>query len=140
MCSRGNLYLRLTLNGWHLNLASEDSRNDRNVEVVDKVVAVAHQLRIVLLLNNDKQVAIYTATTRSVALALYRKSHTLAYTGRYLNLNNLRVTKTTLALALVALGCDGLTLTVAVRTYRLRLHSSEEGVLHRHHITRATTS
>ena len=137
MRTRGDLDLGAAIDRRHLDRASQQGGRHGDIEVVDQVVAVAQQLLVLLLLDQDLQIAVHAAVAGRITLARDGQHHTLAYTGRNLDLDHLLTALGTLTAALVALGRDHLPLATAGRADRLHLHTAEEGVLHRHHIARA---
>ena len=107
---------------------------------MDEVVAIAYKLWVVLLLDNDQQVARNTTLTSSVTLATHRDSHTITNASRNLNLDNLLTLNGTLARTLIATLLDYLARTTTSGADTLGLHTAKEGVLHRNHIARTVTS
>ena len=106
---------------------------------MDEVCTVADKAWIGLLLDNNEKVAIYATLTRSIALARYGNHHTLGNTCRDIELYNLAALDITLARALAALVLNHSTLTATNWARTLRLHTTEECVLHLHNIARTVT-
>ena len=90
-----------------------------------------------LLLDDDYKVAIYATLTRSITSATHRERLTLGDTSRDVYLDNLLAALRTLTTTLIASILDYATRTLTLGTYALRLHTSEERVLHRDDIARA---
>ena len=139
VCSRSYLNRGLTLDGWHLDLATENRSHNGDIEVVDEVVTIAYKLGIALLLDNHNQIAIDTTSACGITLALNSESHSLGNASGHSNLDNIGVAYTSLTSALVTLVCDDATFATAMRADRLRLHTTKEGVLHSYDIARAIT-
>ena len=136
MRSRGDLDLGTAIDRRHLDRTAQQGCRNGDIEVVDQVVAVTHQLGIGLLFDHDLQVAVDASVTGGITLARDGEHHPLAHAGRDSDLHDLLTAEGSLALALVA-GCgDDFARTAARGADALRLHTAEEGVLHTRHITR----
>ena len=102
MRSRGDLDLGTAIDRRHLDRTAQQGCRNGDIEVVDQVVAVTHQLGIGLLFDHDLQVAVDASVTGGIALARDGEYHTLTHAGRDSDLHDLLAAEGSLALALVA--------------------------------------
>ena len=110
---------------------------DAQVEVVDKVAAVADELLVGLLLDADNHVAVGAAAAAGVALARHRQLHSVLYAGRNLQAHHLLALHYALAVAVRAFVGYRPALAVAVGARRLLLHLAQQRVDHTRHVARA---
>ena len=137
MRSRSDLDLGAAVYRRHLDRTAQQGQRHGDIEVVNQVVAVAHQFGMRLLFDQHLQVAVDAAVARGVALARNGEHHALAHAGRNLDLHDLRTADGAFALALVTGRSDDLARTAAGRAHALGLHAAEEGVFDARHMARA---
>ena len=121
--------LDITRERRYLHLSTQYGGRHIEQQVVYQVVALTHQVLALLFLDENEQVARYTAMRRRITLALHGERHAVGYTGRDLDGDNLLVANDAFALTLGALITDDLTLAVTLRAVGLYLHHAQEAAL-----------
>ena len=115
--------------GWHIQQ-----------QVVNQVIAIAHQILMLLFLNQHKQISRNSSARCGITLALNRNLHTSTHAGRNLNGDNFLITHNTFAAAMSTLILDYLSFAVASRTCFLHLHHAEDAALGANDATGTFTS
>ena len=112
MCARIDLHLGNTVNGGHLYSSAQRGSRKAEKEIEDYVVLVANQVGILLLLDNDEQVAVYPSSAGGIALARHGELHPLGHTGRDADGDHLFLAHNTLTVTVGTFLGDRLSLTV----------------------------
>lgn len=130
MCAWLYLYPYVAaLDGWNLYRAAQCCRGEVEQEVVEEIVAVAHEGVVGFLLNIYLYVAIDAVMFACVALARNVDYHSLSYSCGDVDLNDLLALDNTFTVTVVALVLDDFTLATTYMTGGLGLHHSEDALL-----------
>ena len=133
MCSGVDGNLCLPVDGGDFGKTTQSGCGDVEQQAVDEVVLVAYKGGVLLLLDQYQQVARYAVVLARVSFAAHRELHALVHACGYVHLNNLLAHYNAVAVAVVALVLDDLSLTVAVRAGNFGLHHAKETLLCAHH-------
>src|SRR5690606_564188 len=73
----------------HFQLRAEYGVGNRNIQIVSYIEAIALQIGMYLLLNEDDKVAGHSAAFSRISLAAHAKLHTLLHAGRNVDRSSL---------------------------------------------------
>lgn len=118
-----------SVDGRYVHLASERGRGDVEQEIIDHVLAVAHEGVVGLLLDIDLDVARDAVVLAHVALARDVDDHALGHTREDVDLDDLLALDDTRSVTLLALVLDDLALAATDVASGLGLHHAEDALL-----------
>ena len=122
----------MTVDCGHLDLAAKHGSGEVEHEVIDQIVAIAHELRMTLFLDNHKQIARNATAGGLVAFASHAQGHAFGHACRDVDGNNIFFSDKSLSATVRAAFLDDFAATAASLTGALRLHVAEQCALHSH--------
>lgn len=125
--------------GGDFDVAAEYSRGEVKHQVVNHIVAIAYQFRVLQFLDDYEQVAVDAAVLRGIALAAQCQHHLVGDAGGYGECHLAILALYACAVAILAFLGDDLARAVAGRTGGLSLHGAEYGLLYASDYARSVT-
>ena len=125
----GDIHTSLPADGGYFDRTALGSRSDRDEEVVDEVVAIADEVRIFFLVDDDLQVTWDTSSGCSVPLTLDAELHAFGYPSRDVEGDHFLTDLRTLTLTVGARLGDHFARTLTRGADGLRLHHTEDATL-----------